>query len=220
MPDQLPSGGVSGTPSLLPIPDPSALSTLAIDKAAQAERDYVNGQLDVIRERLAGIDKATIIFNDTLTRVPTDTDKAVGALKELAWVRFDAVDKVFEQNEKQQVRESTANAQALAAALSAAKELVSVQNTSNSLAIQKSESSTVETIAKLSELVDVNIKSLARELADVKDRVIRAESHQVGGSDLRTDQRASLSSIAAIIGAIVGILGIVAAIIAFTQGGG
>ena len=75
--------GIAGTPSLVPVPDPTALTTDLVERGLASERTLVEAKLDILRQRLDGIDKATIIFNETLTRVPTDVDKQVGNLKEL-----------------------------------------------------------------------------------------------------------------------------------------
>jgi uncharacterized LabA/DUF88 family protein len=48
---------------------------------------------EVIFTRLDGMDRAIVVFNENLTRVPTDTDKQVQHLKELHEERFDGMDK-------------------------------------------------------------------------------------------------------------------------------
>lgn len=51
-------------------PDPTVLTTQQMTRAVNAERDYVNGQLEVLRERLTGIDRATVVLNETVNRTP------------------------------------------------------------------------------------------------------------------------------------------------------
>jgi hypothetical protein len=179
------------------------------DRSIKAERDWVTAQLDVrdsnlavIRERLNGIDRATVKFEDSLMRVPTETDRAVGNLKEIHGERFKSIDLQFR----------AAN-DAVKTALAAAKEAVAEQNKSSSMAILKSEAGTLETINKLSELVDVNIKGLLGQITDMKETInsqrqefIAYQARQGGGVDKRDDYRANIAivvSVVAVIAAVV-----------------
>lgn len=64
-------------------PDPSVFTTEAIMRAVDAERDYVLGQLAVLRARLDGMDEAARVLSETVTRFPTDVQQEVGHFKEL-----------------------------------------------------------------------------------------------------------------------------------------
>lgn len=64
-------------------PDPSTATMDAITRSASAMRDYVNGQIAVLVQRLNDIDRATELLNETVNRVPTEVQKEVGHLKEL-----------------------------------------------------------------------------------------------------------------------------------------
>jgi hypothetical protein len=59
-----------------PIPDPTTLTTNQLNAAILALKELVVTRLD-------GMDKAMSLFNENITRVPTDTDKQIQHLKEL-----------------------------------------------------------------------------------------------------------------------------------------
>lgn len=81
-----------------PNPDPTILTTQAMERLVENRNDLVKAQLqvvdakfDVIRERLAAIDRATVLFQDSLERVPTQdvVDARFDVLRE----RLNAIDK-------------------------------------------------------------------------------------------------------------------------------
>ncbi len=47
-----------------------------------AQRDYVDARFGAMDERFRGIDRATKVLNETVTRTPTDIQKAVANLQE------------------------------------------------------------------------------------------------------------------------------------------
>ncbi len=69
--------------------DPSALTT------AQLHRE-LNNLRESILTRLEAMDKAMTLFQDNLTRVPTDTDKQIGNLKNAVDIRISGMDKAIE----------------------------------------------------------------------------------------------------------------------------
>lgn len=180
-----------------PIPDPTRLTTEALNRATWAERDYVDAKLEVILERLRGVDRATILLDETVNRVPTQLQLAVAALRERSDQKFEMVQRqidergvVFEEKYAR-VEQGSRDAGLLqaerflavqrqfcerdsqvAAALASQKEAVAVQNQGNNLAVSKSEVASKETIGALSAKVD-----------DLKDRINRLESIKQGGKE-------------------------------------
>jgi uncharacterized protein YoxC len=187
-----------------PVPDPTSLTTAQLDRAIESERDYVNAQLDVLRERLDGIDRATRLLNETVNRVPTDVQKEVAHLRELSDEKFDSIAKQFRERDSRSERESRDNKVAVDAAFAAQKEAAAEQNKSNTLAITKSEVATSETISKLAELFKTETKGLADKLADLRRDIDRIENRKVGAVDTVNTQRLN-------IGALVGMSGFVLA---------
>lgn len=187
------------SPEVRTVPDPSTLTTAALERAMAAERDYLAAQLDVLRERLRGIDTATSLLNETVNRVPTDLQREITHLRELTEERFRSVETQFSERDTRQERESRDNKVAVDAAFAAQKEAASEQNKSNTLAIDKSERATTETINKLAELFRTVTDAQAKELAAADSRLTIVESEKRGGKE-------QTAAIYAFVGFLVGAL--------------
>jgi hypothetical protein len=158
-------------PDQPPVPDPTILTTEQLLRAVGSERDYVDGRIAVLEMRLDAIDTATRLLNETVNRVPTETQTVVGSLRELIDEKFQSVALQFAERDTRQERESRDNKVAVDAAFAAQKEAAAKQDESNAKAIDKSESATTETIAKLSELVKSNIDALRDKIDDLTRRL-------------------------------------------------
>lgn len=163
-----------------PVPDPTILTTEQLLRTAQAERDYVDGRIDVLIERLAGMDRATELLSNTVNRVPTDTQKEVSHLASLVDERFTSVGQRFDERDVRSARESADNKVAVDAAFAAQKEAAAEQNKANTKAIDKSEEATTESINKLGELFQTTIDALKESVDDLKQRVQAIESSKQG----------------------------------------
>jgi hypothetical protein len=86
------NGGAEMSQGSVPVPDPTKLTTDAVDKATDTFRRELSFNRELIETRLAAMDKATKLLADTLNHVPTETDKAVSALRELLGARIDGMD--------------------------------------------------------------------------------------------------------------------------------
>jgi hypothetical protein len=153
------------------------------DKAVSALKDLLGARID-------GMDTATRLLADQVNQVPTETDKRISALRailvgeiknvsDVSLEKFAAVDGTF-----------ASNALALTAALAAQEKAVAEQNKSNSLAIDKSERATKETIAANAAQASAGLQSQAATIADVKERVVRIETGGVAARAERVEQRA------------------------------
>jgi cation transport regulator ChaB len=163
-----------------PTPDPTVLTTEQLLRTAQAERDYVDGRIDVITERLSGMDRATELLSETVNRVPTETQKEIEHLGSLVTERFDSIKIQFKERDTRSERESRDNKVAVDAAFAAQKESAAKQDESNAKAINKSELATTETINKLAELFKTTTDALSDKIDDLKDRVQSIESKKQG----------------------------------------
>jgi hypothetical protein len=163
-------------------PDPSALTTqLTLREIASLEK--------IISTRLDAMDRAMIIFQESLTRVPTDTDKQVGGLKSLMAERFNvimerfaSIETQFRERSVQREQSSRESKEAITAAFQAAKDSVSQQNASNALAISKSESAMVKQMDAFEVLLNTSISALDGKIADIKDRLTTIEGRTSGAS--------------------------------------
>jgi hypothetical protein len=172
-----------------PVPDPTTLTIDAVERAVQAERDYVNGQIGILEERLKGIDRATALLAATVGRVPTDVEQAVGHQADLTDERFTSVQRQFSERDVRSARESADNKIAVDAAFAAQKEAAAEQNKANTKAIDKSEEATTEAISKLAELFRTTLDAVKEQLDDLKQRVQAIESGRNGASENRLETR-------------------------------
>jgi hypothetical protein len=88
---------------------------------------------------------------------------------------FKRIEVQFSERDKRTDQLALASSTAIAAALQAAKEAVGAQNTSNSIAISKSEQSTLESLRQLRELFSSEVKAINAKVDDIKARLDRGE---------------------------------------------
>ena len=195
--------------------DPSLLTT------AQLLR--VNAELkELIFTRLDAMDKAMVLFNENMTRVPTDTDKQIRHLRELLFERFETQNEKFASVQKQfmdrdvRVDQAAKDAKiSLDAALSSAEKAVAKQNESFALSIQKSETATNKQIDTQSQLLQSLTAALNDKIDDLKGRMTRQEGAEIGSHASTTQRQADGNSQANWGGLIVGIILAVIAIASF-----
>lgn len=113
----------------------------------------------------------------------------LNGIESVAEQRFARIDSQFIERDKRTDQLSLADKTAVAAALQAAKEAVGAQNTSNSIAIAKSESSTVESIRQLQTLFNSAIAAVNDKLNDTRSRLDRGDGNTNGLSDARVEYR-------------------------------
>ena len=135
-----------------------------------AERDYVNGRVAVVTQRLEGMDTASKLLSDTMNRTPTEITRSVNHLQAIMDERFSSIETQFKERDTRAERESRDNKVAVDAAFAAQKEAASEQNKGNNLAIDKSEKATAETIKTNQELAKSEINGLRKGNEDQKVR--------------------------------------------------
>jgi hypothetical protein len=187
---------VSEQPHNVPIPDPTLLTTVQLNREIAALRE-------VLETRLAGMDRATALiatelekltaeFRDRLDHQRADRDDQMAALREfllgqlevvrrVGEERFSAVAIRFEERDLRTQEAATQSRISLDAALAAAKEAVYEQNKANAAAIGKSEAATEKQINALVASIDAARDSLARQITDLKERLDRGEGKSQGG---------------------------------------
>jgi cation transport regulator ChaB len=196
-----------------PVPDPTILTTEQLLRVAEAERDYVKGEVRAIEARLDAIDKATSLLSETVNRVPTEVTKEVMHSRALNDEMFHSVQVQFKERDERSERESRDNKVAVDAAFAAQKEAAAKQDEANQKSIDKSEAGTAEAINKLAQLFETTLGGLRGTLDDVKLRVGSMEAVIANGHFNRSDSRASNANVIAIIGVIVTALLVGAALI-------
>ena len=208
-------------------PDPSVLTTAQSLERAAAERTYTDGQIAVLAERILRLiqrmddrDEATKVLHETVTRVPTEMQLAIGHLGAVVDEKFASVNTRFTLNDDRQKAEAVANETKVNAAFAAQKEAAAEQNKANQTAINKSEEATKESIAKLAELVKTGMDALSDKIDDgkdhrtrIEDRLTRHEAAALGGTAQQAQSRDNTRLVFGFIAAFAAILGIAAVIL-------
>lgn len=164
------------------LPDPSTLTTVAIDKAIKAERhrteadikaamyrhdsdiEHMKGDHRVILQRIADIDRASQLLAKTVDKVPTETDLKTGQLQKLMDEKITAIYTVLTEREKQARATAVLIDTALQAALKARQDTSIQQNEALEKSIAVSAQATKESIIK-NEQVAANANGAAIQLA-------------------------------------------------------
>jgi hypothetical protein len=163
----------------------------ATEKQHEHLREDFDRQVQALKElqavRIDGMDKATKLLADNVAKIPSDIDRAVEALR--IELKSDTHNVQEVSAEKFQAIEGTfaSNALALTAALAAQKEAAAEQNKSNTLAIDRANSTTKETIAANAAQFTNSLASQAATIADLKDRVVRIESGGVATKEAQSE---------------------------------
>jgi hypothetical protein len=206
-------------------PDPSVAAYDALDRLRRELKEHTDGRFEVVLERLRGIDKATELLNETVNRVPTDLQKAIAQVRELMDERFASVALQFKERDTRSERESRDNKVAVDAAFAAQKEAASEQNKSNTLAIDKSEKATAETLNKQADLFKSTTDALADKIDDVKARQSTLEAQLLaqaakgtGAQEATVERRQSNAAIYAAMTIGVSLILAVLTIVAFIAG--
>lgn len=194
---------VPSTPS--PGTDPSTLATQQVWREIASLKE-------LILIHINRIDAAVQLAHEDLVRVPTDVQKAVGALKELheqkfatfrkdlenlekfflselagehnlKEEKFNKVEQRFQLLETQRAEQKQDTKLAVDAAFAASKEAVREQNNANTVAISKSEATTQKQIDQIEQLSTSGRNALAEQIADIKDRLTRMEGNSSGKKD-------------------------------------
>jgi len=205
-----------------PIPDPTALTTAALNREIYALREIlemrIDGQQKVFEARLAGMDKAIELLQNIADRLPVSMDSKVANLRLLHEEKFLSIQTQFVERDTRSERESKDNKVAVDAALQAAKEAVGKQQESGDKAIAKSEAATIKQIDQINTSIGASNKTLDDKIDDVKERITRLESEDRGHQTAVTTQQTSNMNLVSVIGLVVGaLIGIGGLLVAFVK---
>jgi hypothetical protein len=217
--------GAAGPRGWTPVPDPTELTTRAVALAttqmrrelegvfSQVRRD-VEAAREVLEARLNAMDAATDLRLQTITAAPelwrrevkhlaVLSDEKLNALTRQVDERFNSIGLQFTERDIRGTQAAEASAQALAAALQAAKELVGAQGEASAAAAVKAETSFTKQIDQIGVLVaglDKSVsdrigtveKSLNDRIAEIKERLDRGDAggYGLGETAAISEQRA------------------------------
>ena len=172
------------------VPDPTKLTTDAVNAAKDDIRRELAAAREVLETRIASIEASFVLrWDDHERDLRASGDQRI-ALKELLNEKFTEVELRFKERDVRFDQSASANKAALDAALSAAKELVAQQNTANSLAASKSEASFTKQLDAISIVIATTDKAQSDRLLELKERIDRGDGQSSGVSATEANMRA------------------------------
>jgi hypothetical protein len=176
---------------IVPSMDPSELTT------SQLYREIASLK-EVVYTRFDAMDKAIELFQDNLTRVPTDVDKQVGNLKELHNEKFASVQIQLHERTLRVDQTTHDSKMAVDAALQAAKE-----------AVTKSEMVTMKQIDSILTLVNSSNAAQTDKIDDIKGRLTLIEGRAVGSATTQTSTALSNSFVLGLVATLISLAGLI-----------
>jgi hypothetical protein len=152
-------------------------------------RRDVSALREILQARLDGMDRATVVLSDSVNRTPTAIQTAIAHLKELhderfrsvsteSDERFKSVALQFKERDERSAQLAETQAEALAAALKAAKELNGAQGDANREANAKTEITFGQQIKAVEDKIEV-----------INRRLDTGQGTQEGSARYRSEQR-------------------------------
>ncbi len=178
--------------SLVPVPDPTVMTTEQLDRTVDALRDYVNTQIKYVDERFRGIDEASKVLADTVSRFPTEMQREIGHVRELM-----TKDEVHAK-ELIKAHDGHDREMALLREASSQKAIDKAEGATQK-AIDKTETATVAALTRLEALFGATTGPINKNLDDLKSRMDRLEAAKLGGNERVTEGRQNFTSLAGII---------------------
>ena len=194
---------------VIPNPDPSSATQSSITDVKDQLRREAESMLALINARLTGIETAATKFEANLQRVPTDTQKEVGNLKELIGANLQALRDQFDQSDKRYTLVSSDSKQAVADALAAQQKSTSDAFDAQQKLVDKQDIFTKNAIDALGVLLSQTASSQGQQLNDLKDRVGRTETAVQGSITASAAKNTTAGQITAYIVAAVAVLSLV-----------
>jgi len=199
-------------PTQRPPADPSELTTDALNAAVQNLKDLLGARLDAM-------DKATVHQIETVDSVLATAGRMVTQLKDLQNEKFNSIHQQFSERDIRTEQASAAAAQALAAALQAAKELVGAQGEASAAAAVKSETAFTKQFEQIVATITTLTDAIDKRITELKERIDRGEGSDSGvreirgvERDRRIDSKSSANLVIAVVGTFLVAISLAAAI--------
>jgi hypothetical protein len=183
-------------------------------------RRDVSALREILQARLDGMDRATTVLSDTVTRTPTVIQSEIAHVRELMIEKFSradaqftekfrSVEQQFQERDVRTEQAATASASALAAALQAAKEAVFEQAQAAAKAAEKTETSFTKQIDQIQIQIKTSGDASNDRIAELKERIDRGEGSQTGATGQRQETRLNSGQMIAVAALLLTILGLI-----------
>jgi len=190
-----------------PVPDPTKLTTDAVNLATTQMRRELETQREIIEARILASENQAELQLEGLRAVRPEIERQISQLKELHDEKFAGIEQRFHDRDARARDVAIAGKEALVAAFESAKEL-------SALVAEQFKSE----ITSLKQAADERAKSQDIQFQTLKERIDRGEGQGQGATGQRGESRANtgnyLAAAAVVVSILVGVVGIVVAIIA------
>jgi hypothetical protein len=141
-----------------------------------------------------------------INNIPEKIKDAVVHHEDLQVERFNSIRLQFQERDIRTAQAQEASAQALAAALQAAKELVGAQGEASAAAAVKSETSFTKQIDQIGTIIQTLEKALDARITELKERIDRGEGQSNGESGQRQESRSNIGTLVGAGGLLISLL--------------
>jgi hypothetical protein len=176
----------------VPVPDPTTLTHDAMETVKEDLRRDAEALSTLIDNKLAGRDRETSLLKELL-------ELRITAQRDLITAQLGGFRELMDERK-------IAASEALAAALQAAKELVTQQNDANAKAADKAEANTTKLIDAIATLIKTTADAADARVAELKERMDRGEGGDNGRREQRVEYRDASTDRRLSTGAIVAML--------------
>lgn len=216
----------------IPLPDPSASTASRIaevrhdthEEIERLRREF-DAALIAQRELLitAGVarhEKASLridalidthkVFEDSLTRIPTQLDREISRLQELFEERSKAIDARLLERDARRLQDKDASSASVSAALASLKEITAIQNEANLAAATKSDAGVTKDLDGIRETIKGMSNTFDTKIANLTDRLNRGEGMDSGAREAKVAGNVTNTTIT---GYIIGAAGVLAVLV-------
>jgi hypothetical protein len=176
-----------------PSVDPTLLTTEQLLREIANLKAIFDGQLDTLRERLNGMDRATELTGLSLRTMAGDLDDKRHGLEMVIDEKFATVDQKFDDLAARTAEQKADTKAAVDAALQAAKEAVGQQTEASERSIAKSEAATTKQIDGVIQLLSTSGAATGESISDLKSRMDRMEAARLNSVENGTVDRQTRS---------------------------
>lgn len=193
------------THDIRPIPDPTILTTEALNREIATLRESIEIWRDGFERLLlekdghitSTLQSETSRIDDKFEQVESEMRTRLSTLQEIIDSQLAKVSQRFELQEQQRIEQKNDTKAAVDAALTAQKEAVKEQTTASSLATQKSETATNKSLEQQATAAATEAAALRRSIDELKERIGETDRNaRTSVTDLERNLRSSISEVA------------------------
>jgi hypothetical protein len=174
--------------SSVPVPDPTLLTTQALEKSIAALKELMEVRIKSLEETLGRLQREQDSHLEVVVAETKHLRELIGAeVGKLTCVtneKFARIDMQLVERDKRNDAQFIALAEAAALALQAQKDLFNSHNEATAMAVGKSEKGMADSIQQLQALFDSDSRAKSEKIDDIRTRLNTGESRSKGAGDL------------------------------------